>query len=155
MSHETMNNHSCKMTSLSHWRWSFYESTNEVPSSTIKIASVSLKKEQFSAILLVDKDNQGGNWVCISNKPQLVNQESRKIKMGWWEKNMQLFEWYKEKERSCSMDYKPSLTGMKQWDEHKVQTKCQDPQKKGQKDGMTRGWERIEAVQHMRQDTHE
>ena len=38
MSRETMNNHGCKMTSLSHWRWSFHASTNEVPSSTIKTA---------------------------------------------------------------------------------------------------------------------
>ena len=39
---------------------------------------------------LDDKDKQGGTWVCISNEPQLVNQELAKIKKGWREKNMQL-----------------------------------------------------------------
>ena len=42
-------------------------------------------------MLLDDKDKQGGTWVCISNEPQLVNQESAKIKKGWREKRMQLF----------------------------------------------------------------
>jgi hypothetical protein len=39
---------------------------------------------------LEDKDNQGGTWVYISNEPQLINQGSRKIKKGWWEKSVQL-----------------------------------------------------------------
>ena len=60
---------------------------------------------------LEDKDNQGGTWVHSPNEYQLVNQESTKIKKGWWEKNKQLSEWYKEKKRSYSMDYKPSLIG--------------------------------------------
>jgi hypothetical protein len=66
-----------KKTPLSYWRWSFHASTSEVPSSTIKAAGVSLtnKDEQLSAKLLDDKDNQGRTWVCISNEPQLVNQE--------------------------------------------------------------------------------
>jgi hypothetical protein len=78
---------------LSHWRWSFYTSINEVPSLIIKTASISLtnKEEQLSTMLLEDKDNQGGTWVYISNEPQLINQGSRKIKKGWWEKSVQLY----------------------------------------------------------------
>jgi hypothetical protein len=50
------------MSSLSHWRLSFHASTNEVPSLIIKMAGVSLtnKEEQLFAMLLEDKDNQGG-----------------------------------------------------------------------------------------------
>ena len=88
-----MNNHGHKKTSLSHRRWSFHANSNEVPSLTIKMVGVSLtnKEEELSAMPLEDKDNQGGTWVCISNGPQLVNQESTKIKKGWWKKSMQLF----------------------------------------------------------------
>ena len=32
-------------------------------------------------------DDQGGTWVCISNKPQLINQGSTKIKKMAWQKN--------------------------------------------------------------------
>ena len=92
MSRGNMNNHGHKKTSLSHQRWSFHANSNEVPSSTIKMAGVSLtnKEEELSAMPLEDKDNQGGTWVYISNGPQLVNQESTKIKKGWWKKSMQL-----------------------------------------------------------------
>ena len=89
VSHKAVNDHGRETTCLSHWRWSFHTSTNEVPSLTIKTASISPtnKEEQLSATPL---DNQGGTWVCISNEPQLVNQESIKIKKGWWKENMQL-----------------------------------------------------------------
>ena len=60
---------------------------------------------------LEDKDDQVGTWVCIPKEHQLVNLESTKIKKGWCEKNKQLSKWYKEKKRSCSMDYKHSLIG--------------------------------------------
>ena len=92
VSHEIMNNHGHKKISLSHRRWSFHANSNEVPSSTIKMAGVSLtnKEEELSAMPLEDKDNQGGTWVCISNGPQLINQESTKIKKGSWKKSMQL-----------------------------------------------------------------
>ena len=92
MSHGIMNNHGYKKTSLSHRRWSLHANSNEVPSSTIKMVGVSLtiKEEELSATPLEDKDNQGGTWVCISNGPQLVNEESTKIKKGWWKKSMQL-----------------------------------------------------------------
>jgi len=85
-------NHGHKKSSLSHWRWSLHASTNEDPSLTIKMVGVMLinKEEQLSAALLEDKDNQGGTWVCISNEPQLVNQESTKIKKCWWKKSMHL-----------------------------------------------------------------
>jgi hypothetical protein len=47
----------------------------------IKTAGVSLtNKEQLFTTPLEDKDNQGGTRVCISNKHQLVDQESTKIK---------------------------------------------------------------------------
>ena len=77
---------------LSHWRWNFHASTNEVPSLIIKTTGISLtnKEEQLSTILLEDKDNQGGTRVCISNEHQLVDQKATKIKKGWWKKNMQL-----------------------------------------------------------------
>ena len=89
VSHGIMNNHG--KTSLSHRRWSFHANSNEIPSLTIKMAGVSLtNKEELSATPLEDKDNQGGTWVYISNGPQLVNQESTKIKKGWWKKSMQL-----------------------------------------------------------------
>ena len=70
-------NHGHKKSSLSHWRWNFHISINEVPSLTIKMAGVLLinKEEQLSAMPL---DNHGVTWVCISNEPQLVNQESTK-----------------------------------------------------------------------------
>ena len=78
-------------TPLSHWRWSFHANSNEVPSLIIKTAGISLtNKEELSATPLDDKDNQGETWVYISNGPQLVNQESTKIKKGWWKKSMQL-----------------------------------------------------------------
>ena len=79
-------------TPISHWRWSLYASTNEVLSSTINMAGVSLtnKEEELSAKPLEDKDNQGRTWVYISNGLQLVNQELMKIKKGWWKKSMQL-----------------------------------------------------------------
>ena len=53
VSQKTMNNHGCKMVSLSHWRWIFHASINEVPSLTIKTASN--KVEQFSATPLEEK----------------------------------------------------------------------------------------------------
>ena len=81
MSQKTMNNHGCKMTSLSHWRWSFHASINEVPSSTIKMASS--KEEQFSTTPLEEKDHQGRTRVCISNEHQFINQEPMKIKKDW------------------------------------------------------------------------
>jgi hypothetical protein len=37
------------------------------------------------------KDNQGGAWVYIPNRPWLIDQKSMKIKKGWWKKSMQLF----------------------------------------------------------------
>ena len=79
-------------TPLSHWRWTFHANTNEVPSLIIKMVIVSLtnKEEELSAMPLEDKDNQGETWVYISNGPQLINQESTKIKKGWWKKSMQL-----------------------------------------------------------------
>ena len=87
-----MNNHGHKKTSLSHQRWSFHANSNEVPSLTMKMTGVSLtnKEEELSAMPLEDKDNQGTTWVCISNGPQVINQESTKIKKGWWKKSMQL-----------------------------------------------------------------
>ena len=88
----TKNNHGHTWHPRSHWRWSFHANSKEVPSLTIKTADISLtnKEEQLSTMLLEDKDNQGGTWVCISNEPQLVNQGSTKIKKGWWKKSMQL-----------------------------------------------------------------
>jgi hypothetical protein len=83
------------------------------------MAGVSLtnKEEQLFAMLLEDKDNQGGTWVCISNDPQLINQESIEIKKGWWKKSMQLFVSssdcvkIKLKERSYSTDHELSPIG--------------------------------------------
>jgi hypothetical protein len=50
---------------------------------TIKAPAASLtNKEQLSAMLLEDKNNQGGIRVLIFNGLQLVNQESTKIKKG-------------------------------------------------------------------------
>ena len=78
-------------TPLSHRRWSFLANSNEVPSLIIKTAGVSLtNKEELSTTPSEDKDNQGETWVYISNGPQLINQESTKIKKGWWKKSMQL-----------------------------------------------------------------
>ena len=37
------------------------------------------------------------NLSCISNGPQFVNQESTKIKKGWWKKSMQLSGWCKDR----------------------------------------------------------
>jgi hypothetical protein len=54
-------------------------------------ASLTNKEEQLSSMLLEDKNNQGGTRVCIFNGPQLVNQESTKIKKGLQKKSMQLF----------------------------------------------------------------
>jgi hypothetical protein len=56
--------------------------SNEDPSLTIKASAVSLtnKEEQLFAMPLEDKNNQGGTRVCIFNGPQLINQESTKIK---------------------------------------------------------------------------
>jgi hypothetical protein len=55
--------------------------SNEDPSLTIKAFVVSLtnKEEQLSTMPLEDKNNRGTR-VCIFNGPQLVNQESTKIK---------------------------------------------------------------------------
>lgn len=53
-----MNNYSCKMMSLNHWRWSVHTSTNRVSSLIIKTAGVSLwKEEQLSTTPL--EDHQG------------------------------------------------------------------------------------------------
>jgi len=60
---------------------------------------------------LEDKDNQGGTWVSISNEHQLVSQEINKNQEGLMREEKQLSKWYKEKKRSCSMDYKHSLIG--------------------------------------------
>jgi hypothetical protein len=50
---------------------------------TIKAPAASLtNKEELSAMPLEDKNNQGGTRVCIFNGPQLVNQESTKIRRG-------------------------------------------------------------------------
>jgi alpha-D-ribose 1-methylphosphonate 5-triphosphate synthase subunit PhnL len=48
----------------------------------VPTASLTNKEEQLSTMLLEDKNNQGENMVCIFNGPQLVNQESTKIKKG-------------------------------------------------------------------------
>jgi hypothetical protein len=51
---------------------------------TIKalVALLTNKEEQLSVMPLEDKNNQGGTRVCIFNGPQLINQESTKIKKG-------------------------------------------------------------------------
>jgi hypothetical protein len=74
---------------LSHWRWSLHTNIKETPSLIIKIDGISLT-EQLFAMLLEDKDHQGRTQVCISNEHQFVNQDSTKIKNGWWKKIMQL-----------------------------------------------------------------
>jgi hypothetical protein len=43
--------------------------------------SLTNKEEQLSTMLIEDKNNRGTR-VCIFNGPQLVNQESTKIKKG-------------------------------------------------------------------------
>jgi len=92
VSRKAVNDHDRETTSLSHWRWNFHASINEVPSLTIKTVGTLLSKieEQLSAILLEDKDNQGGTRVCISNEHQFVNREATKMMKGWREKNMLL-----------------------------------------------------------------
>jgi hypothetical protein len=58
--------------------------SKEDPSLTIKMATALLinKEKQLSAMPLEDKNNQGGTRVCIFNGPQLINQETIKIKKG-------------------------------------------------------------------------
>ena len=93
MSHKAVNNHGHTKDTLKSSKMKFHANTNEVPSLIIKTAGISLsnREEQLSAMPLEDKDKQGGNWVRSPKELQLVNQESTKIKKGWWKKNMQLF----------------------------------------------------------------
>jgi hypothetical protein len=67
--------------------------SNEDSFLTLKAPATSLinKEEQLSAMPLENKNNQGRTRACIFNGPQLVNQESTKIKKGWQKKSMQLF----------------------------------------------------------------
>ena len=44
------------------------------------VISLTNKEEQLSAMPLEDEDNQGGICVHVPKEPQLVNQESTKIK---------------------------------------------------------------------------
>jgi len=134
-------NYGHETTSQSHWRWSFYASTNEVLSLTIKMTDVSLmnEEEQLSTTPL---DNQGGTWVRIPKRTLTHQPRINKNQDGlMWEEHATV--------RMVQRKGKILLNGLQAFaDRNETMRGAEGSNamprstKKGQKDGLIRGWER-------------